>query len=553
MGASIGSLLVLSLLFVAVLITWRVDLFAGELMGDAMRGANAEQRQRSNTAVSITDITASNAFRCDTNARVTLENTGDVAIGDFDKMDIFTWYTPQTGDPFTKRFDYTTGNLAKGEWTLRSLSPDNNLWWEPGESAVLNWRFLLPQKEGTSGYVTVSTPNGISDSDYVTFNNVVSSECFFLHNNPTPPTGDTASQSVLPMDGELPSAVPQLPTLFNFDTNRDGSPGLLLEKTSDGLGETSDNQFQVWRSAVFTSPLTISGDVLVDIWAKLQVPTLGQIGVVLVYLRDYDANGGAGYIEIADGAVYARDWQSNSTTFVERSGLIQGVGYTVPVGHQLELRLIIDNPSSDDMELAYDIASFPSLLNLSFVPPVATTPFYLHNNPTPPTEDTPPQAVLPLDSTAPTAAFLYNYDLPGSKPGLELQTSPLGLAEPTEYQAWRTSILASPLEINGDVFIDLWAALRQFQPDFAGAINMYLRDYDGVGYTEIANSGVYAEDWQEGSGTFIKRTIMMSDVSYTVPAGNQLEARLVVDSIKASKDMWFAYDTTAYPSVINLP
>jgi len=171
------------------------------------------------------------------------------------------------------------------------------------------------------------------------------------------------------MDDEFPSAVPQLATLYNFDTDRDGDPGLILNKSSLGLSETDPNKFQVWRSAVLTSPLSITGDVLVDLWAKLESPTSNEIDVVVVYLRDYDAGGGGGYIEIASGAVYARDWQSNSTTFVERLGLMQGISYTVPAGNQLELRLIVDDASFDDMELAYDIASFTSLLNLSFVSP----------------------------------------------------------------------------------------------------------------------------------------------------------------------------------------
>ena len=38
-----------------------------------------------------------------------------------------------------------------------------------------------------------------------------------------------------------------------------------------------------------------------------------------------------------------------------------------------------------------------------------------------------------------------------------------------------------------------------------------------------------------------------------VPAGNWLEARFIVDTIKASKDMWLAYDTTQYPTVIKIP
>ena len=49
------------------------------------------------------------------------------------------------------------------------------------------------------------------------------------------------------------------------------------------------------------------------------------------------------------------------------------------------------------------------------------------------------------------------------------------------------------------------------------------------------------------------QTIMIPDVDYTVPAGHQLEARITADTIKASKDMWLAYDTAVYPTVIKLP
>ena len=551
MGTSLVSPLILSFLFVAVLITARVILSSGELMDDAMREANRIEGERAKTAISISATDAPNVFRCDTKVQVTLDNVGKVDIVDFHGMDVFTWYTPESGDPLTQSFTYTTGNLAEGQWTLQSLSPNNNLRWESNETAVLALRFLQPPNADTSGYVTVAAPNGVSDSDYVSFGNVVSSDCLFLHNNPTPPMMDTASQAVLPMDHEMPSAVPQLTTLYNFDTNRDGDPGLLLVKSSNGLSETNPIKFQIWRTGVLSSPLAINGDVLVDLWASLSPPNPQEIGVILAYLRDFD---GVGYTEIANGAVYARDWQSGSASFVERIALISNLDYTVPAGHELELRVIVDENSGQDMLLAYDIATFTAVLNLSFVAPVSTTSFYFHNNPTPPTEDTGPQAVLPLDATGPTATTLYNYNLPGNKPGLELVGTTLGLSDPTNFQLWRTGPLASPLSIDGDVFIEIWAAIRQFQIGRSGAVSAYLRDYDGTGaYAEIGNGSIFAEDWQEGSGTFLKRTIMMPDVSYTVPAGHELEIRLVVDTIKASKDMWFAYDTATYPSVLMLP
>ena len=101
--------------------------------------------------------------------------------------------------------------------------------------------------------------------------------------------------------------------------------------------------------------------------------------------------------------------------------------------------------------------------------------------------------------------------------------------------------------------MNIWAAIRNFQQNQPGAYTVYLRDYDGATYTEISTSSVFAFDWQKGSTDFVNATVMMLDVNYTVPAGHELEVRLIADDIKASKDMWFAYDTTSYPSVIKLP
>ena len=48
---------------------------------------------------------------------------------------------------------------------------------------------------------------------------------------------------------------------------------------------------------------------------------------------------------------------------------------------------------------------------------------------------------------------------------------------------------------------------------------MYLRDYNGSSWTEIGNAS-----------TFVKNSIIMVDVNYTISAGNELEVRLMVDN-----------------------
>ena len=82
---------------------------------------------------------------------------------------------------------------------------------------------------------------------------------------------------------------------------------------------------------------------------------------------------------------------------------------------------------------------------------------------------------------------------------------------------------------------------------------VFLRDLDPSGdYNEIAYGQVFETDWAQGTGSFVKKTITLSGLNYTVKAGHQLEAKLLVG--KASKHhLRFAYDTVSYPSVITLP
>jgi len=548
-GTAVTSLLILAVLFTSVFMMYQTKLHGDEVVGGAVRRSASLGREQATTAIAIQEATAFSVFRCDTIVRTHIKNVGSKPIDDFEAMDVFTWYTDETGQPATTPFQYTSGNLLQDEWSVTGVDPvDFGGAWDPGETLSFTWRFLRPQLPGTSGYVTVVTPNGVSDSSYVNFTDVSDADCRFLHNFPTPPTADTASQLLLTMEGGLPSAT----TLFNYDNNRDADPGLTLLRTQNGLSESLTTKYQVWRTGVLGAPKVINGSVLVDIFAALAPVTQGQIGIVVVYLRDFD---GVSHTEIGESAVFARDWQSGATGFVERMALIKDINYTIPAGNELEIRLQIDIASEQDMTVAYDTVQHSSLVNLAFLPPMTSTSYYLHNDPSPPAGDTSRQAVLPLDETGSSGSVLYRYGVPNNNPGLLLKGTDLGLAEVTadKFQVWQTGPLGEDLGIEGDVMVDIWAGVRNFQAEQSGAMTIYLRDYNGASYTEIANGSIFVEDWQQGSGTFVAQTIMIPDVNYTIPAGNRLEARMIADTIKASKDMWLAYDTTVYPTVIRLP
>ena len=180
---------------------------------------------------------------------------------------------------------------------------------------------------------------------------------------------------------------------------------------------------------------------------------------------------------------------------------------------------------------------------------------YLHNDPTPPTGDTTFQAILPLDQNAPSATTLYNYDNLDAFPGRLIEKGASGPteADATKFQAWRTVPLTSDLTVGGGVVsVVLWTGIKDFNPGVPGSVTIFLRHFDGLSYTEIGQGSRTVPDWQGGSSSWISRNITITGVNYTIPAGHQLEVKLIVDA-SSGDHMWIAYDTVSYDSRVELP
>ena len=130
-------------------------------------------------------------------------------------------------------------------------------------------------------------------------------------------------------------------------------------------------------------------------------------------------------------------------------------------------------------------------------------------------------SALPMDLTAPAAQTLYNYDTDRAHhPGLLLHDTDDSLDEtnPKEFQAWRTAPLDDGLVITGDVYVTFFAAVEHFEDEVDAKVDVFLRDYDGVGgYTEIAMATAVEDNWQQGSETFVEKTVAMAAVDYVVP------------------------------------
>jgi len=213
----------------------------------------------------------------------------------------------------------------------------------------------------------VSLPSRISDALFsdaqaVTDNTFTSGTwsvlTYYLHNNPTPPVGDTNVQANLLMDDVEPTAS----TLYNYDTNADSAAGRYVAK--GGSGTTTDLvKYQNWRTAALADPLVIDGMIELEFWSAIKDFGTGKAGDVGAFLRDFNPATSA-YTEIGNATLAVSNWQGGSSTWVVNTISISVSNYTLQAGRQLDVRLVVGGSSGDDMWFAYDTASYASELRI---------------------------------------------------------------------------------------------------------------------------------------------------------------------------------------------
>jgi hypothetical protein len=158
------------------------------------------------------------------------------------------------------------------------------------------------------------------------------------------------------MDPTLPTAS----VLYNYDTDRDASPGLLIAKGGGGPDEDDPTRYQAWRTPVLDAPLVIQGNVTISLWTATKDFDTAKRGAIIVYLRDFD---GSDYVEVGGAAFSDATWQGGNTSWVLKTFQVSVGSYTVDPGHRLELKVIVEGSSDDDMWLAYDTNNRKSRVN----------------------------------------------------------------------------------------------------------------------------------------------------------------------------------------------
>jgi hypothetical protein len=183
---------------------------------------------------------------------------------------------------------------------------------------------------------------------------------YYLHNNPTPPTANTTAQYNLTMT----AAVPTVTTLYNYDTNNANRAGRGITRNNPpSAALLTAYRYVNWRTPVLAAALTLTGNVTVDVWSATNTGTANRNGSLIAYLRDYNPTAGT-YTEIAN-ATYTGAYAVGRTYYERPITVTVAAAYTLPAGHQLEVKL--ESPtatSQNNMLVAYDTTTYPSYVRV---------------------------------------------------------------------------------------------------------------------------------------------------------------------------------------------
>jgi serine protease AprX len=186
---------------------------------------------------------------------------------------------------------------------------------------------------------------------------------FYLQTNPFPAKDDTQSQEVLPLSTVPPTAV----TLYNYDTNRDDYAGLLLAKGGSGYPESDTTKIQRWQAPTTDGDLHLTGEATLTIFAAMKEFHTEGTAQIQAYLLDWDGNQAQ---LIAQNSVSNSSWDGSWQPLTINFGLLD---YTILAGHQLELALLVDDSSSNDMWLAFGTDTLFSNLTVAQVDLIPTS------------------------------------------------------------------------------------------------------------------------------------------------------------------------------------
>lgn len=178
---------------------------------------------------------------------------------------------------------------------------------------------------------------------------------WYLHNNPTPPTGNTLAQQGLGLDATMPTAG----TLYNYDTDCDSRAGRQIRRNTGLVTEAGACRYATWRSAALADARTLNGTATLSVWAR-KGTTGGTNPTLRAFLRVFDpVTSTYTALGTANRVVTANPNQA----WVELDLTWSLAGVTVPAGRRIEIKLVATG-GNRNVEIVYDANDLASALTL---------------------------------------------------------------------------------------------------------------------------------------------------------------------------------------------
>jgi serine protease AprX len=391
---------------------------------------------------------------------------------------------------------------------------------------------LLPQLAAQTGVRTISLDGAVQHTAGVGFLSTL-----YLYNIRS--DRDTNSQSTpLP----LSSNRPVVQTLRNYDMNRDNGPGLVIWRGGTLDSAETSGRIQRWRLSPFSQDTRINGDLTFKIYASLKNFIRNKTGKFTVYLNHIDSAGKR--VATITNLSISQTWDDKWKLATLKT---TGLDYMMPANSQLEVAIVVDATSADDMWFAFGTAGQPSaLVSYQQDSLLTTSSFYLYNDPVPSAGNTPAHALLPIGVTKPTQTTLYNYDSNrDSNAGLLIRrgggaNSDLGSLPPDQVQMWALPPFNADTQYVGNAELNLFDALNNPSSGKNVTIWGYLLEVDSLGQIVrvIAQSSVKTST----DSNFHGAKISFGNVNTFLTAGNRFGVAVTVDP-SSYDDLRFAYAT----------
>lgn len=167
METSIPALLVAAIIMIATVVMARSGYTSVDRMSQSWQVMEERLGQQARTELTVVETRVDDSKA---NLTVRLRNDGQTKIADYARMDVLVQYFSESGERYVRWIPYTSGALESNTWTVGSISNDtfepNVL--NPGEILEMQIRINPPIGAGSTGWIIVSTENGVTATASVT-------------------------------------------------------------------------------------------------------------------------------------------------------------------------------------------------------------------------------------------------------------------------------------------------------------------------------------------------------------------------------------------------